>query len=65
MYTKRPKAVEHWSNTASCPAELEESGRAGVICTVMDVPCCFPWQGLFSCDLLGILATGILPNAYN
>jgi hypothetical protein len=29
---------------------------AGVICTAMDGPCCLPWQGLFSCDLLAISA---------
>jgi hypothetical protein len=33
--SKRPKTVENWPNPASCvcPAYLEKSGPAGVICT--------------------------------
>ncbi len=54
--TKAEGRIEHLLNTSSWPAELEESGPAGAICTLRDGPCCLLLQGLFSCDLLAIPA---------
>jgi hypothetical protein len=54
--TESEGRTEHWPNKASCPAEVEESGPAGVICTVINGPCCLSWQRLFSCHLPAIPA---------
>jgi hypothetical protein len=39
---QNPKAVENWPIRKFCPAQLEESGLAGVICTVLDGPRALP-----------------------
>ncbi len=36
---QRPKAVENWPYTASCPVWLGENSPAGVFCAVMDKLC--------------------------
>ncbi len=41
--TEAGDRIEHLPNSSSWPAEVEESGPAGVICTVMDGPCCLSW----------------------
>jgi hypothetical protein len=51
-------------NTAFCPALLEESGPAGMICAVMDGLYCLPWQELLSCKLL-LLVLYVAKNVYN
>ncbi len=33
---QRPKAIENWSWSASCPTELGGGGWGDVICTVID-----------------------------
>jgi hypothetical protein len=33
---QRPKAIENWTWSASCPAELGGGGGGDVICTVID-----------------------------
>ncbi len=39
MYRKqRPKTLENWSNTSSCPALLENIVPAEMICSVMNGP---------------------------
>jgi hypothetical protein len=63
--SQRPKAAESWPYTASCPAKLEDSGRADVtvpktcpdrlyhLSMIMSI------QLLLSCELLSILSPGV------
>jgi hypothetical protein len=43
---QRPKAVENWPNTASCPAQLKERGRGTMIYTVMGGPYRLSWRNV-------------------
>jgi hypothetical protein len=60
-------AVENWSNTADCPALLEENGPVGVICTVPDgpyrPPACFKRSQKYSQTIAQILERKILLKA--